>query len=347
MKQVFTGIAVAMLLLSGAQMASADPVADFYRGKTLSMIVPYSPGGDYDRRSRLIAQFMGKHIPGNPTIVTRNMPGGGGVVAANWLMNVAPRDGTIIHVLAQAMPIAQALGVKGVKFDVRQFNWLGNSSTSPNVINSWHTTGITTLDDARKRELIVGSTGRGNGTWNYPTALNMYAGTKFKIVGGYRGGNNMNLAMESGEIGGRGSNSWSSWKSTRPQWLKEKKIHILVQVALKREPDLPDVPTMIETTDSPEGKALMRFLSLDVALNRAYVTTPGTDAARVAVLRKAFEATLVDKALLAEADKSHMEITATTADEARSAAVQIVETKPDILAIAKQLIEGGSKSGGK
>lgn len=347
MKQAVAGIALVFGQVTGAGLAVADPVADFYRGKTLSMIVPYSPGGDYDRRSRLIAQFMGKHIPGNPTIVTRNMPGGGGVVAANWLMNVAPRDGTVIHVLAQAMPIMQALSVKGVKFDVRQYNWLGNSATSPNVINSWHTTGIKTLDDARKRELIVGSTGRGNGTWNYPTALNMYAGTKFRIVGGYRGGNNMNLAMESGEIGGRGSNSWSSWKSTRPEWLTGKKIHILVQIALQREPDLPDVPTMIEATDSAEGKALMRFLSLDVAMNRAYVTTPGTDAARVAALRKAFGATLADKALLAEAAKTHMEITATSAKDAKSAATQIVETRPEILAIARKLIEGDSKAGGK
>lgn len=209
----FLGAAVVasfVAVVAGSNAVRADPVADFYKGKTLSMVIPYSPGGDYDLRSRLIARFMGKHIPGSPNIVPRNMPGAGGVLAANWLMSIAPRDGTVIHVLAQAMPVAQALGVKGVKFDVRKFSWLGNTSTSPNVINSWHTTGIRTLDDARQRELILGSTGRGNGTWNYPTALNMYAGTRFRIVGGYRGGNQLNLAMEKGEIGGRGSNSWGS-----------------------------------------------------------------------------------------------------------------------------------------
>ncbi|MGE3245003.1 MAG: Bug family tripartite tricarboxylate transporter substrate binding protein [Beijerinckiaceae bacterium] len=338
--------AILMAVATGAAFPSsafADPVAEFYKGKTVTMAVGYSPGGDYDLRTRLISRFIGKHLPGAPTIIVRNMPGGGGIVATNWLYNLAPRDGTAILVLPQAMPVMQSMGLKGVKFDVREFGWLGNSSTSPNVVNSWHSTGIKTIEDARKRELVLGSTGRGNGTYNYPASMNMFSGTKFKIVGGYRGGSNMNLAMEKGEIGGRGSNSWASWKSTKPQWLAEKKVSILVQVALKRHPDLPDVPTMIETTSDPKGKALMRFLSLDVAISRAYVTTPGVDPVRLAALRKAFEATMADKDFLAEADKTKMDISPSSADEASAAAKQIVETDAATLELARALMEPPKK----
>jgi tripartite-type tricarboxylate transporter receptor subunit TctC len=328
-----------LLLVGAIGPTLADPIADFYKGKNLTINVGYSPGGDYDLRSRLIAKYMSKHIPGNPQIIVRNMTGGGGLVVTNWLANIAQRDGTVMMVMPQAMPVMQAMGVKGVKFDVRKFNWLGNSSTSPNVINSWHSTGIKSLEDARKRELILGSTGRGNGTYNYPAAMNMFAGTKFKIVGGYRGGANMNLAMEKGETGGRGSNSWASWKSTKPQWLKEKKVYMIVQVAMKRHPDLPDVPTMLESTNDPKGKDLMTFLSLDIAISRAYVTTEGVPKERVAALRKAFEATMVDKEFLAGAAKTKMDISPSSADEARSAATQIVNTKPETLALARQLLE--------
>lgn len=336
-----TAILATLLVVTGPCAAFSGPIANFYKGKSITISVGYSPGGDYDLRSRLIAKHMGKHIPGNPNIIVRNMTGGGGMIVTNWLANIAVRDGTAMMIMPQAMPLMQAVGFKGVKFDVRKFNWLGNSSSSPNVINSWHTTGIRNLDDARERELVLGSTGPGNGTYNYPTAMNMFAGTKFKIVSGYRGGSNMNIAMEKGETGGRGSNSWASWKSTKPQWLKDKKIFIIVQVALKRHPELPDVPTMLEATTDPKGKDLMRFLSLDVAISRAYVTTEGVPKERVAALRKAFDATMADKSFLAEAAKTRMDISPSSAEEARKAAVEIVNTKPETIALARKLLFKG------
>jgi tripartite-type tricarboxylate transporter receptor subunit TctC len=229
MRHVSAGLALAALLAQAP--AAAQPVAEFYRGKTITMVVGTSPGGDYDLRLRMVARHIARHIPGNPTIIVNNMPGGGGLVVANWLAGIAPKDGTVMAAITQNLPVHQATGAAGIKFDVRTFNWIGNTTDTPNVINSWHTTGIKTITDAMTRELILGATGTASGSFLYPHALNRLVGTKFKIVTGYPGGNDINLAMERGEVGGRGSNSWASWKSTRPQWLAEKKVFILAQSA--------------------------------------------------------------------------------------------------------------------
>src|SRR5262249_59582080 len=181
-------------------------------------------GGAYACRPRRTPRHIGRHIPGEPAIIPRNMPGAVGVQAANWLATVAPRDGTVIHAIMQNMSAYQALGGASVEYDTRKFFWIGNTTDSPNVINSWHTTGIKTIQDVMTRELVVGAPGTATSSVYYPKALNELVGTKFKIVSGYPGGNNVNLAMERGEVGGRGSNSWASWKSTHPQWLAQDKI---------------------------------------------------------------------------------------------------------------------------
>ena len=255
------------------QAAAADAVEDFYRGKSIEMVVPTSPGGDYDIRGRLVARHIGRFIPGNPSVVVRNMPGGLGVAAANYLARVAPRDGAVLHAIFQNMPVLQAIGSPGVEFDVRRFGWIGNTTNSPNVINSWHTTGIKNIEDVMTQELVVGAPGAASTSYIYPAALNALVGTKFKIVAGYPGGNDVNLAMEKGEVGGRGSNSWASWKSGHPHWLAEKKIAILVQIGLQRAPDLPDVPLMFELAKNEEDRQVLTFMSADMGISRAFVTT--------------------------------------------------------------------------
>ena len=330
---------LALAAIVAAPSASADTVADFYRGKTLNMVIGVSVGGDYDRRARLIARHMGKHLPGNPTIVAQNMTGGGGLVAANWLANVAPQDGTVMLMIAQNLPLVQAIGTASAKFDVRKFFWLGNTTDTPNVINSWHTTGITNVQQVMQRELVVAATGVGSGSYYYPAALNALAGTKFKIVSGYPGGNEANLAMERGEVGGRGSNSWASWKSTRPQWLADKKITMLVQIALKRNPELKDVPTMQELAKNETDAKVLTFLSADTAIARAVVTTPGVPAERVAALRKAFAATMKDPEFIAEATKMKMDLSIATGEEAQAIAASVVDTPPEVLARAKTILK--------
>jgi tripartite-type tricarboxylate transporter receptor subunit TctC len=333
---LITGIILA--LATPVSSTAADPVAEFYRNKSISMIIATAPGGDYDLRARLVSRHMGRHIPGNPTIVPRNMPGGVGIQAANYMATVAAQDGTSLHAIMQNMSSHQALGGAGVEFDTRKFFWIGNTTNTPNTLVSWHATGVRTIQDVMTRELAVGAPGTATASVYYPRALNELAGTKFKIVAGYPGGNPVNLAMERGEVGGR-VNSWASWKSTKPDWLKEKKIFVLVQMGLKRHPELADVPTITELARTEEGKAIMLFLSADVPISRAYVTTPGVPPERVQALRRAFDATMKDPSFLAEAAKTGMDISPSTGEEAQKYSDLIANTPADVLARAKKILD--------
>jgi len=337
----FLSATLALVAPAFFQAAAADPVEDFYKGKNLEMVVPTSPGGDYDIRGRLVARHIGRFIPGNPNIVARNMPGGLGVAAANYLARVAPRDGTVLHAIFQNMPVLQAIGAQGVEFDVRRFGWIGNTTNSPNVINSWHTTGIKTIQDVMTRELVVGAPGAASTSYIYPAALNALVGTKFKIVAGYPGGNDVNLAMEKGEVGGRGSNSWASWKSGHPHWLAEKKVTILVQIGLQRAPDLPEVPLMLELAKNDEDRQVLTFMSADMGISRAFVTTYDVPAARLDALRNAFDKMIKDPEFMAEADKMKMDISPSNGLEAQKVAESMLSTPPNILQRAKVLFEPG------
>ncbi len=332
---------IGLSLLAAASAAKADEVADFYKGRTLEMVVPTSPGGDYDLRARLVSRHLTRFIPGNPSISVRNMPGGLGVAAANYLARVAPRDGTVLHAIFQNMPVLQAIGTQGVEFDVRKMGWIGNTTNSPNVINSWHTTGITSIQDVMDRELVVGAPGAASTSYIYPAALNQMVGTKFRIVAGYPGGNDVNLAMEKGEVGGRGSNSWASWKSGHPHWLAEKKVTILVQIGLERAPDLPDVPLMYELAKNDEDRQVLRFMSADMGISRAFVTTADVPPARLEALRKAFDAMIKDPDFLAEAQKAKMDISPSTGAQAQAVAESMLNVPPNIIKRAKALYEPG------
>jgi len=346
MKRIYAGVLGAAFALAGvsATPAVAESVAEFYKGKTLQMIVPASPGGDYDLRSRLIGRHIGDHIPGNPDVVVRNMPGAIGVVAANWLYNVAERDGTVLHMLFQNMPVLQAIKQEGVNFDVTAFGWLGNTTNSPNVINSWHETGITSIEQVKEKELVVGAPGAVSTSYVYPAALNMVLGTKFKIVTGYRGGNLVNVAMEKGEVGGRGSNSWASWKSGHPHWLEEKKIHILVQVGLQKAPDLPDVPLFYELATNDEDRAFLKFLSSDMGISRPVVTTPGVPADRLAALQKASRDMMHDETFLADAAKSRRDIEYSSGEEALAIAKSMMDVPDQVLERVRVLMQGPKKA---
>lgn len=323
--------------------ALADAIEDFYRGRTLEMTVPGSSGGDYDRRARIVSRHMGRLIPGNPQIVVKNMPGGIGLQAANHLANTAARDGTSMTIVFQNMPVLQATGSSAVQFDVRRFGWLGNTTNSPNVINSWRGTGITRVEDVFQKELVVGASGVSSTGYIYPAAMNQILGTRFKIVGGYPGGNEINLAMERGEVGGRGSNSWASWKSNHPHWIAENKIHILVQIGLSRAPDLKDVPLMLELAKNEEDRQVLTFLSSDMGIARAFATTPDTPPERLAALRKAFMALMIDQLFLVEAEKQQMDIDPTGPDEVQKVVASMIEAPPSVIARARALLAPSGK----
>jgi tripartite-type tricarboxylate transporter receptor subunit TctC len=225
------GTLIAGALLAGsAAPASAQTIADFYKGKRVNLVIGYGTGGGYDFYARLLARFIGDHIPGKPTIVAQNMPGAGSRGAANWLYNVAPKDGTAIAMIGQATPLDQALGQPGIQFDVRRFNWIGNMVVVNNLLFVSAKTGVATIAEARKTPLAIGSTGASSPSVLYPQVSNNLLGTKFKIVSGYPGGGDINLAVERGEVDGRGSDSWASLKANNPDWLRERKVNILFQV---------------------------------------------------------------------------------------------------------------------
>jgi tripartite-type tricarboxylate transporter receptor subunit TctC len=316
-------------LLIGCQHASAQATVNFYRDKTIDLLIGYSPGGGYDAYARLLARHLGAHIPGNPKIVPRNMPGGGSRVAAQYVYNVAPKNGTVLATGDQSLSLEQALGVGNIQFDTTKFNWIGNPISDNNTLVTWHTSGIRTIDDAKIREVPIGATGPDPSS-QYPKVMNAVLGTKFKVVLGYPGANEINLAMENGEVAGRGSNSWGSWKATKPDWIRDQKINILVQIGLSKSTDLADVPLLMDLAANAEDTALLKLLSEPVVVGRPIFTTPGVPADRVRVLRDGFDATMRDQAFLEEARRLNLSINASSGVELQQVVADIVSAPTSI-----------------
>lgn len=300
---------LSVVMITSAAPAFADAIADFYKGKSIRFLIRTPPGGDYDSYSRLFARHMWKHIPGQPQMVPQQMTGGGGIIAANFMGNIGPKDGTIVSIISQGLPVDQALGLNNsLKVDLRQFNWIGNIVDANQLLVTWHTSPTKTLEDAKKRVTTIGSTGAGSISVQLPAFYNNVLGTKFKIIVGYAGGQAVDLAMENGEVEGRGTNPLSGYKASKPHYLRDNLIFPLIQVGLKKEPELPNVPLLIEQDVRPEDKPLLEFMSLAVAVGRPLATSPGVPPERVAALRKAFQDTIRDPEFIAEAEKTNSEI---------------------------------------
>jgi tripartite-type tricarboxylate transporter receptor subunit TctC len=335
----FVAVGLFGCALADAGAATAQSPAEFYAGKRVNVIIGYSAGAGYDQYARVLARFMGEHIPGKPTLIPQNMPGAGSRKAANWLYNVAPKDGATLATLGQNTATDQALKADGVQFDVRKFNWIGNMVVVNNVLSTWAASGIKTIEDATKKQSSIGGTGAASPSVIYPQVANNLLGTKFKIIAGYPGGGDVNLAMERGEVDGRGSNSWASYKSTKADWLRDNKVNILFQVGPKREDDLPDVPLLTDLAKTPEQKKVFEVLSADVSVGRPILTTPGVPQDRVDALRKAFDDMFKDKAFLAEAEKQKMDISPMTGAELQKIVAATVEMPDSIIAMVKSAIE--------
>jgi tripartite-type tricarboxylate transporter receptor subunit TctC len=323
--------ATALAVLIPPSTGHAQGVADFYKGKTVELLIGYSGGGGYDVYARLLARHMGKHIPGNPTIVPRNMPGAGSLVLANWLYNVAPKDGSAFGIIGRGTPFDPMLGIEAAKFDPTKYLWLGIMNNEVSVCVSWHTSNVTKYEQLLKQELVVGGTGPSADTDQFPRITNAVLGTKFRIISGYPGGNDINLAMERGEVGGRCGWSWSSVISTRMNWFKEKKINVLMQMALDKHDDLPNVPLVVDLAKNDEQRAILRLIFARQALGRPFLAPPNVPQDRAAALRKAFTDTMKDKAFLAEADKAQLEITPLSGDAIEKIIRDAAATNPAVL----------------
>jgi tripartite-type tricarboxylate transporter receptor subunit TctC len=346
---------LAAVLAVGATSASAqtDDVAEFYRGKTVRLIIGYGPGGGYDVYAKLFARFLGEQIPGKPTVIAQNMPGAGSRSAANWLYKVAPKDGSVLAVLSQATPADQALGQPGIQFDVRNFNWIGNMVAVNNIMLTWAESGVRTIDDAKKRTLAIGATGASSPSVLYPTVANNLFGTQFKIVSGYPGGGDIMIALERREVDGRGSDSWASLKANNPAWIKEGKVNILFQVGPHREKDLPGPPLLTELAQNDEQRQILEVVSGDAAVGRPVLTAPEVPAERVRALRKAFDDTMRNPAFLEAAEKARMYINPIGGEELQKIVGRIVSPSPVVIEKVKDAIRPrnlqtlpGAKGGG-
>jgi tripartite-type tricarboxylate transporter receptor subunit TctC len=320
--------------------AKAETVEEFYKGKTVTVIVTGATGSIYDLSARLVTRFMSEHLPGKPTMVIKMMTGGGHLVGTNWLYNVAPRDGSVLASIGEAIPLTQVLEPQNAKFDVSKFNWLGNPGLSNLVLSTWADKGVKTIEDAKKKEVIIGAGGATSPSGQMPRALNNVLGTKFKIIVGFPS-TSIDLAMERGEVDGRGSAQLSYWKTVRPNWVAENKLNHLVQWGSKRDPDLPDVPLLTELAHNEAERQVFALLSSTVIVGRPILTTPDVPADRLAALKEAFAKTMQDPAFLEEAKKLNLEINPLYADEMQKLINDVIATPPDVVKLAKAAISEG------
>jgi tripartite-type tricarboxylate transporter receptor subunit TctC len=324
-----------------AAPALADPVADFYTGKTISLYIGFTQGGGYDTYARTVARFLGKHIPGNPTIVPRQMPGAGSLAATNYLYNVAPKDGTALGTADQALPVNEFVDDPAVRFHSDQFNWIGNANADVNIMLTWDASGIKTIDDAKAREVTMGATAPApNTSALYPRLTNTMLHTKIKIATGYPGGADIDLAMERGELDGRGSNAWATLKATRPEWVRDQKVNILMQIGLARAKDLADVPLLTELVKAGDDAALVKLLSATTAIGRPIFSTPNVPADRIAALRRAFDATMTDPDFVAAAQKAGLDLNPTTGEEVQAIVADMLATPKSVSERLKAIIAG-------
>ncbi len=314
MKKLTTSIFAAAAIMAFAPGAQAQSVADFYKGKTVTIYIAFSPGGTYDLFGRMVARHIGKHIPGNPTVIGSNMPGAGGLTATNFMFRSAPKDGTAMAIITQNIAIEEALKNKAVQYKSNEFNWIGRATSNIEIhVLSTKSPGHT-IEGARKHETPVASTGPGSPSDSYPRLLNATLGTKFKVVRGYPGSTDGLLAIERGEMDGA-LTSWNTMKSTRMNWLTEGRAVLPVQYTMKRSPELKNVPTAIELMTNDADRKLMTFAISSAEVGRSFLAPPGVPADRVQALRAAFNATMKDPELLAEVEKAQLDFEPATGEE--------------------------------
>jgi len=337
--RVFARGLTALVAVLTASAASAQSPADFYKGKTVELYIGYSVGGGYDLYGRTVARHIGKHIPGNPTVLTKNMEGGGSLRLANWLFRVAPKDGTVFGTIGRGTGFDPILGQKGAQFDGPKFTWIGSANNEVSVCVSWNgTSSVTKFDDLLTKEMTVGGTGASADTDQFPRVVNGVLGTKMRIVSGYPGGNDVGLAMERGEVQGRCGWSWSSVKSTHHAWIDEKKMNVLLQLALEKHPDLPDVPLVTDLAKNDEQRQILKLIFARQVMGRPFLAPPGIPADRADALRKAFMATMADPEFRADAEKAQLEITPVNGAHIQELVTEVYRTPPEVAKKAAEIL---------
>ena len=336
MRKVSISLAVAGVI--AAASASADPIEDFYRGKQITIYIRAAPGGNYDVYSRILGRYMTRHIPGNPSMLPVNMPGGGGLVALNYVANLAPRDGTVLTMITQSFPMDQALGLdKNLKIDMRVLNWIGNMSNTNEFLFTRKDSPTKTLEDAKKRETVLAATGIGSIVTQLSAVYNNLLGTKFKVIYGYPSGPEMTLAMERGEVEARSTSNPQVLGVSRADVIS--KYNFLIQTGMRKIPDYAEVPLSRELATSPRDQQIFDFVSRAAAISRPVVTNPGVPKERVEALRRAFDAAMVDPQFLAEAAQLNLEIDPKGGAELQQLVFDLLEAPPETLKLVGAAIQ--------
>jgi tripartite-type tricarboxylate transporter receptor subunit TctC len=304
--------------------------------RPITIYVAGTAGGGIDLYGRVVARHLGRHIPGNPTVTVQVMPGAGGIRAANFLAEQAPKDGSAITTFAGGPILEPLIGARNPGYDMSQFTWIGAVTKDVSVCVAWGQSPFKTIDDVRKEQMIVAGTGAGSETDTWPLILNDVLGTKFKVVTGYLGSQETILAIERGEAHGRCGLSLSSLKTAKPDWLADKKVNVLVQIALEKSADLPDVPLLFDLVSKTEDRQALELLVGPTAMARPFAAPPGVPAGKAAVLRRAFDATMKDPEFLAEAAKAKADVAPTTGEDVQKLVSRIYATPRPVIERVKK-----------
>jgi tripartite-type tricarboxylate transporter receptor subunit TctC len=338
MKAILRGLAVAALAAIGASALHAAPADDFYKGKQIILILSTDVGGGYAASANAIIPYLSANIPGNPRIIMQNMPGAGGVRAMNYLYSAAPKDGTRIALVQAMSPYAPLFGVEAAKYDPRRMNWIGSLEKSTGICVAWSTSGIRTWQDVFDKQFVVGASGAGSQMETLPLMVNKLFGTKIKVVSGYKGGNEVFLAMERGEVHGRCGSFASTITATRPDWFSQKKIAVPFQIALERDPEFPEVPALGEFAKDMRTKQVLELIASHMAMDRPMVMPPGVPAERVAMLRRAFQAAVNDPAFIAEAQRQRLDINAVAGEGVAQLLAKAYAMPADVVTAAREAL---------
>ncbi len=342
MRRALLTVSLALCLCSAVR---ADPIADFYKGRSISWILSTGAGGGYASYAQAFAPYFGAHIPGHPNIVIQNMPGGGGIRAMLYLYSVAPKDGTTLGLVHSSVPFAPLYGIKAANFDPRKMSWIGSIDASTGICVAWHTSGIATWTDLLSKPFTVGSTGAGSQMETIPLMLDNLFGAKIKVIAGYVGGNDIYLAMERGEVQGRCGGLISSINSTRPDWFPQKKVNVPVQIAGARNPLFPDSPAITEFAKDGRTKNILKLVLTPLDMDRPILAPPGVPEERIAALRAAFHAAMNDPDFIAEAERQHLEIKEISGARVAELVDDAYAVPPEIAKAAIAAMGGGAPGG--
>src|SRR5262245_751931 len=332
-------IASGIVLCLSLPAAAQDAVADFYRGKQITIMVGFTPGGSSSLYAQGVARHMGRFVPANPSFIVQHLPGASGLVLANNLYNTVPRDGTAFGITGRTAPIEPLLGQANAKFDGRRFSWIGTANVEYTTCIAWHTAPVKTLADAMTTELIVGGSGADATEVIFPKAANKLVGTRFKVVLGYPGSTELLIAMERGETQGFCGIGWTFVKLRKGDWLRDKKINILFQMALNKHPEIPQVPAIIDHARTADDRKVFEFLFAPQEMGRPFFAPPDVPADRLAALRRAFELTLKDPQFLADAEKMGVEVQHVGGAAIQSLLEKIYASPKEIIDRAKAVAE--------